>query len=316
MADAFRRSASYVEKLSFVRGPYEKPSDPVVEDVCATLWTRKGKRIRPHLVYWFADLVDHTTNNLDLYAWAAEAVHTATLLHDDVIDEATIRRGGPTANKIFDNTLPILSGDYLISDVMDQLASRGDHELFVLLAQSLKKLCTGEAVQYQLKFTIPETIRPYDRVISLKTTSLFHWCAMVGPILAKHPSRDSIERYIEKFGRLFQISDDLLDVIGTRTKDRWNDLREGKLNSVTWQLVMADSELHRKTSEYFQRREIDDDLIKRFERHPQLNTVIKKVQKELEQVAKDAKIHLDVFPDTPIRKALQDITNILIDRAV
>ncbi|HLG19749.1 MAG TPA: polyprenyl synthetase family protein [Bdellovibrionota bacterium] len=314
VAAAFERSAPHVERLSIKRGPFDPPTVEKISDVTATLWERKGKRIRPHLVYWFGEMAGISPERLDLYAWAAEAIHTATLLHDDVIDEADKRRGGPSANQIYDNTLPILSGDYLISDVIQQIATKGHPEILLLLCETLKKLCSGEFLQYELKFKIPSSGERYYEVTELKTSSLFRWCGLVGPILARNNSRGAIETYMHSFGLLFQLSDDLLDVIGTKTKHRWNDLREGKLNLVTWRMVQADEQLRNETAKAFERKEIPDSLIRTFEKHPKLPWTIHQTHDELKTLAVQADLVMEAFPHSGTKQALQDLAHLLIDR--
>src|SRR5262249_305965 len=148
----------------------------------------------------------------------------------------------------------------------------------------------------------------------LKTTSLFRWCGLVGPILAQSDSRAAIETYMHSFGLLFQMSDDLLDVIGTKTKHRWNDLREGKLNLVTWRLVQTDDRLRDETVQAFERQEVPDSLIRSFEKHPKLNWTIHQTHDELKTLAVQADLVLESFPRSATKQALQDLAHLLIDR--
>src|SRR5207248_2047252 len=136
---------------------------------------------------------------LDLYAWAAEAIHTATLLHDDVIDRADTRRGGPSANALYDNTLPVLAGDYLFSDAIHQVALRGDARLVASLCDTLKQLLSGECLQYEARYTVPKSAEIYREISRHKTASLFVWAALVGPTLSGRIDPASVKSFVEAF---------------------------------------------------------------------------------------------------------------------
>jgi len=137
--------------MNQMKGPWDSPEVKKIENVCSVIWERKGKRLRSQWVFWFGESSGFATQELNLYAWAVEAIHTATLLHDDVIDKAPKRRGGPSANALFDNSLPILSGDYLLSDAIFQLAEQGHHRLMKLMCQAVKEVTQGEVLQYEHK---------------------------------------------------------------------------------------------------------------------------------------------------------------------
>ena len=144
------------EWMNAIQGPLEWPEVGKVGEVCATLWNRKGKRLRAQWVFWFGEAFGFKERELQLYAWAIEAIHTATLLHDDVIDQAALRRGGPSANELFDNTLPVSSGDFLLSDAIFQLSEQGHPVLLKLICQAVKDLTQGEVLQYEQRSHIPK----------------------------------------------------------------------------------------------------------------------------------------------------------------
>lgn len=255
-----------VAKLDRVRGPFSPPEVALVEDVCGALWERKGKRLRSRLVYWFGGLCGIAEEDLEVYAWAAEAIHTASLLHDDVVDKADVRRGEPSANALYDNTLPVLSGDYLFSDAIHQVAMQGNGEILQRLCRTVKDLAQGECLQYQNRFQVPLREQIFLDVTRLKTTSLLRWAGQVGPLLNPVLPLAAVDGFFEGFGNVFQFSDDLLDVHGCETKERWSDLREGKLNWVTWQMVTANPDLRKRTERDFAKREVGPDLIGAFTR--------------------------------------------------
>jgi octaprenyl-diphosphate synthase len=260
LESAFDRGQKYFSWLDSLHGPIDRPLVETVEKSCGLIWDRKGKRLRCHFVYWFSEPYHIPATTLELYSWAVEAIHTATLLHDDVIDKAEIRRAGPSANKIFDNTIPVLSGDYLMSDAIHQLALNGNPELLKSMCLALKKLSQGEVLQYQNQFKISESEDFYRLLCDLKTASLLTWAASVGPTLAGSEDKLHALNFANAYGLLYQFTDDILDIRGTHTKSIGQDLNEGKLNWAAWKLTQNDPELKRYLSEAFSAQKITPDL--------------------------------------------------------
>jgi len=258
---AFSQGQKYFDWLDTFHGPLDKPVVETVEKTCGVIWDRKGKRLRCHFVYWFGEPYQIPPEKLNLYSWAVEAIHTATLLHDDVIDRAEIRRAGPSANQLFDNTIPILSGDYLMSDAIHQLALQGHPELLKGMCLALKELTQGEVLQYQNQFKIPETDSIYEKICKLKTASLLKWAAKVGPTLVSSPDVPWVNQFAESYGLLYQLTDDILDIQGTSTKNSTQDLKEGKLNWAAWKIIQNDSEAREKVQRDFFNKTITKETI-------------------------------------------------------
>lgn len=258
---AFSRGQKYFEWLDSYHGPLDRPLVETIEKTCGVIWDRKGKRLRCHFVYWFSEPYQIPHAELELYSWAVEAIHTATLLHDDVIDKADVRRAGPSANQIFDNTIPVISGDYLMSDAIHQLAVKGHPELLKGMCSSLKQLTQGEILQYQNQFKIPEREEIYVNICKLKTASLLSWAASVGPTLASSHEKQSVARFAETYGLLYQFTDDILDLRGTQTKNRNQDLSEGKLNWATWKIIEDDIPTKKRLQADFNRGLVTQETI-------------------------------------------------------
>lgn len=311
---AFMKSSPHVDVLDDYAGPVDIPKAAKIKDIAHLLWSRKGKRLRPHLVFWFGEITGVDPEKLKAYAWAGEALHTATLLHDDVIDRADVRRGGPSAAKVYDNTLSVIAGDYLLADVINQVALQGNQENLVAITKTLKDLCSGECLQYETKFQVPETDEVFADIARLKTSSLFRWCALAGPNLVQSPLRADIEEFVESFGVLFQQTDDYLDVYGTSTKDSWNDLEEGKLNSVSWPLLQKSDELKRMVDIKFSQETVDEELIGLFTQVAKLHETENK--EKIRALAKETVAKLAPLPDSDIKSGLEDLVAICADRAL
>ena len=310
--EAFNKSAPHVELLDQYMGSIDIPKALKIQEINQLLWSRKGKRLRPHLVYWFGEIAGVEHKKLETYAWAAEAVHTATLLHDDVIDRADMRRGGPSAAKVYDNTLSVLAGDYLLGDVIYQVALQGNQENLLLLTQVMKDLCSGECLQYETRYKIPESANVFADIARLKTSSLFKWCSLVGPNLVESALRNEISDFIESFGVLFQQTDDFLDVYGTDTKAKWNDLQEGKLNSISWPMVKNNIELKSMVEEKFSKEQIDEELISLFTKIS--DQYLEECRAQIQELADKTIAKLSVLPESEVKAGLADLVSICAQR--
>ncbi len=310
---AFSKSASFVDKLDRVSGPISPPEVALVEDICGALWERKGKRLRSRLVFWFGEMCGVPETELETYAWAAEAIHTASLLHDDVVDKSEVRRGEPSANALYDNTLPVLAGDYLFSDAIHQVALAGNIEILRRLCRTVKDLAQGECLQYETRYKIPLREQIYFDISRLKTSSLLRWAGEVGPLLRPTVSLAAVGEFLEGFGAVFQFSDDLLDVHGCPTKERWSDLREGKLNWVTWKMVMANPDLRKRTEKDFAKKTVGPELVAAFTKAAQREEDAP-ARAELAQKAARTESWLKEMPPSVTRDALAGLVHLCLDR--
>lgn len=200
-----------------------------------------GKRIRPRLVLLFARALGHDSPLRFELAAIVEFIHTATLLHDDVVDESSMRRGRPTANALFGNAASVLVGDFLYSRAFQMMVSVGSMRVLEVLADATNVIAEGEVLQL-INMHDPDTaVDDYLRVIRYKTAKLFEASARLGAVIAQAPMR--IEEVCADYGRslgtAFQLVDDLLDYEGDPNelgKNVGDDLREGK---PTLPLLMA-----------------------------------------------------------------------------
>ena len=200
-----------------------------------------GKRIRPRLVLLFCEALGFEgPESLELAA-VVEFIHTATLLHDDVVDESALRRGRATANAIFGNAASVLVGDFLYSRAFQMMVSVNRMRVLEVLADATNVIAEGEVLQLMNMHDPDLAVADYLRVIRYKTAKLFEAGARIAAVLAGAgpDQEDKCARYGASLGRAFQITDDVLDYsghaedIGKRLGD---DLREGK---VTLPLIHA-----------------------------------------------------------------------------
>ena len=173
-----------------------------------------GKRLRALLTLGSAKLTGYKENGRDInLAACVELIHSATLLHDDVIDESKLRRGSQTTNSIWGNQSSILVGDYLLSRCFEMMVEDGDLEVLKLLSSTSAKIAQGEVMQLQHKGEADLLEETYLDIISLKTASLFSAATKTGACLSQSNEKEkkALESYGNNLGLAFQIADDALD---------------------------------------------------------------------------------------------------------
>lgn len=207
---------------------------PRIDAIGAHLIEAGGKRIRPLLTLASAHLVGYAGQGDVLLATAIEYIHTATLLHDDVIDESDKRRGRPTANRLWDNTSCVLVGDYLFSRAFQLMVETGDLRVLDILSAASCTISEGEVLQLTAARDITTSEEIYRQVVRGKTAALFSAATEAAAVLANcdTATRQALFDYGDALGISFQIVDDLLDVVGDPAKTGKNcgdDFRERKL---------------------------------------------------------------------------------------
>ena len=304
-----------VEELmrSHIKGDY-----PLVVETSRHLVEAGGKRLRPLLTLLSAQFGDPTNYDIIKAAVCCELTHLATLYHDDVMDDAALRRGVVSANKKWDNAVAILTGDYLFSKVSDMLADIGP-EAVKLQAKTFERLVIGQIKETQGKSEGLSQIDHYMKVVADKTGSLIATSARFGALLsgASMEVVETLTKFGEKIGVAFQVADDLLDIASTETasgKTPGTDLKEGVPTLVTL-FVMADNDpADRVLIEKLSKPISDQDLagvIQELRNHKAL----KKVQDYLSNVAKEANQLLVDLPNGPAKSALENLTFALVNRS-
>ena len=207
-------------------------SDPVLSDVATHLIRAGGKRIRPTLAIAGAASAGAPIDDSVLLAGVAvELVHLASLYHDDVMDDATTRRGAPSVNTKWGNLVAIVVGDFLLARAAG-IAARLGQDVAELLADTLARLCEGQILEVNSTFKIERTVEQYQEAIAGKTASLMATSAKIGALAAGVESESAarLERIGYLFGMVYQIRDDVLDIVGTSDilgKAPAQDLLEG-----------------------------------------------------------------------------------------
>ena len=208
-------------------------SSPLMQQVVNNFLITKGKQIRPMLVILSGKFFGEISENV-LYAGAAiELLHNASLIHDDVIDESLERRGTPTINRVWDNHIAVLVGDFFVSGALYCAEHSQDFRIISTMAKLGRELSLGEIEQIDNARSHSVDEQTYLKIIRRKTASLFRSCVEVGGYAAKAPEADlkNLMEYAELLGMCFQIKDDIFDYFDNKEvgKPTGNDLREGKM---------------------------------------------------------------------------------------
>ncbi len=207
-------------------------SNPLLNEVITYIKQRNGKMMRPMLVLLMAKVYGEVLDATYHAAISLELLHTASLVHDDVVDESDKRRGQKSVNALYDNKVSILVGDYLLASSLKEAAMTSDIRIVNLVAKLGQNLSEGEIVQLSNTEAVDFSEDVYFEVLRKKTASLFSTCAEAGALSTK--STDEIEQNASLFGEMigiaFQIKDDIFDYFTSDVgKPTGNDMREGKL---------------------------------------------------------------------------------------
>ncbi len=280
-----------------------------------------GKRLRPMLTLASSLMCGYRGERHAELAACVEFIHSATLLHDDVVDESDLRRGLETANAVWGNKASVLVGDFLFSRSFELMVADGSLEVLAILSHASSVIAEGEVLQLTTANDMDTTEDSYMQVIVAKTAALFAAACEIGAVIAKRPGaeQNALKSYGKNLGVVFQLIDDVLDFSAEQEKlgkSVGDDFREGK---VTLPIVLA----FRRGSEderAFWRRTIeeldqnDQDLktaLDLMQKHNALHDTIERAR-HYGAIAKDA---LAIFPDDDYRKALTGIVDFCINRA-
>jgi heptaprenyl diphosphate synthase len=297
-----------------IKGDY-----PLVEETSRHLVAAGGKRLRPLLTLISSHFGDPTRKEVIPAAVVCELTHLATLYHDDVMDEAPLRRGVESANNRWGNTIAILTGDYLFSKASDLLADLGP-EAVRLQARTFERLVIGQIMETQGPQNGEDPLAHYLRVVGDKTGSLIATSARFGALLSGAP-RETVEtltKFGEQIGIAFQLADDVIDIASESSqsgKTPGTDLREGVPTLVTLNVMASnkaeDAELKRLLS-----APIHDEVeVQQVLRALRTHDGLQQARQQLGNVAKDARTALGPLPLNSATSALFSLCDAVVDRS-
>lgn len=279
-----------------------------------------GKRLRPLLTLAAAKLCGYSGDRQHPLATAVEFIHTATLLHDDVVDESELRRGLASANTVWGNKSSVLVGDFLFSRSFQLMVDTGSPEVLRILSTAAMVISEGEVLQLRTTNDMTTDVEAYLEVVRGKTAELFAAAAEVGAVIADRPEaeRAALRSYGQSLGVAFQLIDDVLDYSASRAKlgkTIGDDFREGK---VTLPVILAhargDEEeraFWRRTMEELDQREGDLDHARSLmEKHGALDDT----RSAARERASAARAALAPFAECDLKRAMGDVADFVVAR--
>jgi len=281
-----------------------------------------GKRIRALLTLGCSELCGYSKGLRDVnLAACVELIHSATLLHDDVIDKSVVRRGKKTANNIWGNQSSILVGDYLLSRCFEIMVEDNDHEVLKLLSSTSSKIAQGEVLQLQHKGEIDMLEEIYLKIISSKTAALFAAATKVGGIIMNksNKEKDALQFYGKNLGLTFQIADDTLDYnsnLNLFGKKIGNDFFEGKV-TLPSMLVYQQASISEKKllKKIFKQNERSEDDFKMMLKLISKYKIIHQCHKRAEHFVNLASNSLSIFKSSRKKNILENLTSFSLERS-
>ncbi|HCE07280.1 MAG TPA: octaprenyl diphosphate synthase [Oxalobacteraceae bacterium] len=291
---------------------------PLVNQIAEYIIGAGGKRIRPVLVLLLANAYGYRGAHHHTLAAVVEFIHTATLLHDDVVDESSLRRGRQTANALFGNAASVLVGDFVYSRAFQMMVSVGDMRVMQILADATNVIAEGEVLQLLNMHDPDVTEARYLQVIRSKTAKLFEAAAQLGALIggAAELEIEAAAEYGRSLGTAFQLIDDVLDYSGNATdigKNVGDDLREGKPTLPLIYLMQNGSagqrELVRACIESGDEKHFDEILTAITG-----SGALDYTKHEAEKAARCASASIAMLPDSQFKHSLLHLCSFAVDR--
>lgn len=298
----------------------EKMRSPValIPQIAGYLISLGGKRLRPLLTIAAAELCGYQGKRHIPLAACVEFIHTATLLHDDVVDESKLRRGMATANALWNNKASVLVGDFLFSRAFELMVADGSGEILQILSEASSAIVEGEVMQLTSSHDLNLSQDMYLKIIGAKTARLFSAATKVGAVVAEADStkREALSNFGHALGIAFQLMDDMLDYTADQEKlgkAIGDDFREGK---VTLPVIFAyENETARSFwQEVFKAPPQDGKALAQAILLLEESGAFTKTKDVAHQFVEEALKHLEIFPPSALKTALQELACFSISR--
>jgi len=290
-----------------------KASDPLLQEACLHLLQAGGKRIRPVFVLLAAKFGDYNMLMIKKVAAALELIHMASLVHDDVIDEALTRRGAPTVQAKWNNKVAMYTGDYILAQSLQLITEVKQPLTHQLLSKTIVEVCLGEIEQIRDKYRFDQSITTYFRRIKRKTALLIATSCQLGGVVAGADEKihKSLFRFGYYVGMSYQITDDILDFIGSEKvlgKPAGSDLKHGNITMPVL-FALRDPELKQEIMKVHEH--IEEDEMQRIIQLINQSGAIEKSIAVSDQYLQKAIRELDYLPNIRARKNLYDLAKFI-----
>lgn len=314
--------APIIDDLSRFRIEFESSlqhSNPLLDSVLRLVSSRKGKMMRPMLTLLCAKLFGEVNQRTINAACTFEFFHTASLLHDDVVDESDQRRGQKSVNYAYNNQVAVLVGDYILALSLQNSAKTGMPQLIDIFSVAAQNLADGELVQLDNLNNTSFSEDVYYHIIKNKTAALFAACAECGALTANASEENCkiLKEFGEVIGICFQIRDDIFDYNADAEigKPTGNDMKEGKLTlPVLYALNSTHDEEMSAIAKSVRNGEASNEMIAKLVEFTKENGGIEYAVETMNKLADKAKNLLSIYPDSEVKKALFAYVDYVVGR--
>jgi len=295
-----------------------RSSVPLLDTIMTYIVKRKGKQIRPIFVFFSAGLFNGVNDATYRAASLVELLHTATLVHDDVVDDSDERRGFFSINALWKNKIAVLVGDYLLSRGLLLSVQNKDYQLLEIVSNAVKEMSEGELLQIEKTRNLNLSEEVYFDIIRKKTASLIASCCAIGAASAgaNETQIEQMRLFGEKAGIAFQMKDDLLDY-GTDDigKPTGIDLKEKKLTlPIIYTLNNADKATRKRIINIIKNEHHKKAKVAEVVAYVNEHNGIAYTRTKMNAIKQEALAILDQMPDTPIKPSLRELVDFVIDR--
>ncbi|MBQ9638084.1 MAG: polyprenyl synthetase family protein [Bacteroidales bacterium] len=292
-------------------------SHPIIKQVGEYIYNNRGKQLRPLLLLLCAQATQCPLPNMEMPAVAIELLHTSTLFHDDVVDNASVRRGAPTINALWGNKTAVLCGDYFLAHVLMLLHQYDNREVSYIVNNVALTMSRGELWQQHNSMQLDTDMDRYRRVIEQKTAALMSACCEIGSL--NTPYREHLKLFGYHFGMTFQMRDDLLDYYSEQVsgKPQGNDLREKKMTLplIEYAKLLSTAEREQLLAQ-IDSGEMSEEVIQHTITRVRESQAWTRCSTIMQQEAKKALNELRVLPPSPYTDSLQALCNYLLEPIV
>ena len=309
-------TAPILEDIKIFQKEFENALDSevrLINSISKYMIRNKGKNIRPILTILSARLCGKPTLNSYKAAAMMELLHVATLIHDDVVDDATLRRGKPSVNRVWKNKLSILMGDFILSKALINMVGLRDFDALEQISITAEKLSAGEILQIEKSITRSMTEEVYFEMIGQKTASLIATSCELGAITTtkKDNDRAATHTFGQNLGLAFQIKDDLFDLLGSESDTGKNSGGDVKQNMVTLPLIFSKANMsrleYRELKKLLRTKKKNRSIIKKISDMVEETGGIDYAKKKLDEFSELAVNAINVYPESEVKRSLIDL---------
>tara|TARA_B000000441_G_C21738403_1_gene351693 strand:+ start:551 stop:1540 length:990 start_codon:yes stop_codon:yes gene_type:complete len=309
-------TAPILEDIKIFQKEFENALDSevrLINSISKYMIRNKGKNIRPILTILSARLCGKPTLNSYKAAAMMELLHVATLIHDDVVDDATLRRGKPSVNRVWKNKLSILMGDFILSKALINMVGLRDFDALEQISITAEKLSAGEILQIEKSITRSMTEEVYFEMIGQKTASLIATSCELGAITTtkKDNDRAATHTFGQNLGLAFQIKDDLFDLLGSESDTGKNSGGDVKQNMVTLPLIFSKANMsrleYRELKKLLRAKKKNRSIIKKISDMVDETGGIDYAKKKLDEFSELAVNAINVYPESEVKRSLIDL---------